>query len=134
MLRLAQQKGVPASSTRIATKPLYLRLCKTTVFHEHYDTDRESRLNFVNWYLHVVHDGETDPILIHLATKLGFISGDAVNPQNNRYWSAENPTLIPEVLLHGFNIGMRCAMSVTRVIGPILFSKTTIYTDRLHTF
>lgn len=35
---------------------------KTTVLHKLSDT--EGRLSFVNWYLHGVHDGQTDPTII----------------------------------------------------------------------
>jgi len=37
--------------------------CKTAVVHEVCETYFEARLTFVNWYLHVVHDGEIDPTL-----------------------------------------------------------------------
>jgi hypothetical protein len=38
--------------------------------HEFYDTDDETRVNFVNYYIHVVYDGNIDPTLILFVMKL----------------------------------------------------------------
>jgi hypothetical protein len=38
-------------------------LYKTTMDNKLYNTDHEARVNFVNWYLHREHAGETDPTL-----------------------------------------------------------------------
>jgi len=36
---------------------------ESTVVHKLYNTVRKARSNFVNWYLHTVHDGKTEPNL-----------------------------------------------------------------------
>jgi len=41
----------------------YITSCRTAVVHEVCDTHFEARSTFVNWCLHVVHDGEIDPTL-----------------------------------------------------------------------
>jgi hypothetical protein len=47
-----------------------------------------------------------------------------VNSQNTRYWEAENPRLLHEQPLHNQKIGVWCAVSGTRIIGPIFFDST----------
>jgi hypothetical protein len=49
-----------------------------------------------------------------LAMKLGY-----VNPQNNRYWPAENQILIQKVPLHNVKFGLQCAISVYKISEPI---------------
>jgi hypothetical protein len=44
--------------------------------HEFYDTDHETRVNFVNYDIHVVHDGNKDPTLILFVMKLISIAVD----------------------------------------------------------
>ena len=56
--------------------------------------------------LHVVHDGEIDPILILWSHFSGY-----VDTQNNMYWSAESPMVVDEVVLHDTKVGMWCAVS-----------------------
>jgi len=59
--------------------------------------------------LHVVHDGEIDPILTVWSHFSGY-----VDSQNNMYWSAESPIVVHEVVLHDTTkIGMWCAVSAT---------------------
>jgi hypothetical protein len=48
-----------------------------------------------------------------------------INTQNNRYWSSQNPHLTHEVLLHLVQVGVWCAVSARRVVGPV-FSNETI--------
>ena len=86
--------------------------CETAVIPKLYDTGCEAKLNFVNWYLLVVYAQHTDPMLILLAVKLGFISVfRRVSSANNRYWSVYNPTLIRQVPLKRVTIGVGCAVS-----------------------
>ena len=124
LAQLAQETGVSESSARNAVQLLHERPYEITLVHKLNNTDREARRNFVNWYLHGVHAGEIDPTLILFSGEAWFHLGGLVNSQNNRYWSAENPMLIQEVPLHGVQVGVWCAMSATRIIGPIFFSET----------
>ena len=63
------------------------------------DTDRETSLNFVNWYLHGMYNGETDLTLVLFSDEPWFHPGGYVNSQNDRRGSAENPVLSYEVTL-----------------------------------
>jgi hypothetical protein len=44
-----------------------------------------------------------------------------VNSQNNQHWSAESPRFIHELPLHDEAIGVWCAISAHRIIGPIFY-------------
>jgi hypothetical protein len=46
------------------------------------------------------------------------------NSQSSQYWSAGNPILIRELPLHDKKIGVWCAISARRIIGPIFYDDT----------
>jgi hypothetical protein len=79
-------------------------------------------LNFCNWFLWSVYDGEGDPQLLFFPDEAWFSLHGKLNSQNNRYWSAENPRFIYELPLHDKRIAVRCAISACRIIGPIFYS------------
>ena len=47
-----------------------------------------------------------------------------VNSQNSRHWAIENPHVIHESPLHPVKIGVWCAISAQRIVGPIFFNQT----------
>jgi hypothetical protein len=49
-----------------------------------------------------------------------------VNTQNNRYWSTENPHLLPEIPFHDVKVCVWRALSAQRIIGFIFFRDTII--------
>jgi hypothetical protein len=57
--RCSAEEKLDKIGAGLGTLPLHSY--QTIVVHEMYDTGREVRLNFENWYLHVVRDGGTDP-------------------------------------------------------------------------
>lgn len=46
-----------------------------------------------------------------------------MDPQNNRYWCAENAMFIHQKSLHDINGGVWYAMSATSTTGPIFFTQ-----------
>jgi hypothetical protein len=63
-------------------------------------------------------------------TKRGF-------SQNNRICSSENPHVLHEKPLHCQKIGVRCAVSRRRIVGPIFFETTMnspVYQDIITQF
>ncbi len=60
-------------------------------------------------------------ILILFSVEEWFHPSEYANSQNNRYWSTENPHLLYEKPFHGVKIGVWCALSSTRILGPIFF-------------
>jgi hypothetical protein len=59
----AQKPSVSKPSARRATKLLPLRPCKATVVHALKEHHPAVRINFCNWFLQPVYDGEVDPQL-----------------------------------------------------------------------
>jgi hypothetical protein len=75
--RLAREAGVSKSLARNATKLLKLkpyktRQDKTRQVHELQPRDPASRVNFCNWMLQSIHDGEIDPNLIFFSDEACF--------------------------------------------------------------
>jgi len=61
--------------------------------------------NFMNWYLHGVYDGETDPKLISVGDTTWFRVSQYVNNQRNTSRSAQSPTLLAESCSHDVELG-----------------------------
>jgi hypothetical protein len=74
--RLAQETGISKSSAAKATKLHELRPSKATAVHDFQPRDPTSRINFSNWFLQSVLDGEVDFFLM----KRGFICTDIFPP------------------------------------------------------
>jgi hypothetical protein len=47
-----------------------------------------------------------------------------INSRNSRLWSAENPHAVIESPLHSVKIGVWCAISRKRIVGPLFFEET----------
>ena len=47
-----------------------------------------------------------------------------MNSQNSRVWSTENPHALFQKPLHDQKVGVWCALSRGRIIGPIFFENT----------
>jgi hypothetical protein len=73
---------------------------------------------FSNWFLQSIYDGEVDTQLVFFSDEAWFSLFREVNSQNNQYWSEKNPRFIHKLPLHDEKIGIWCAISAHRVIGP----------------
>jgi hypothetical protein len=80
MAWLAQQLGVSASSARNATK---LSLCIHV--SQLYDTYRETRMNFVNWYLVCGVLEKQTPVFVTFSAETLFKLSEYVKFQKRRY-------------------------------------------------
>ena len=85
------------SYNKCMTQWLHLLSCWTTDIHKFCDTYLEARLNFVNCYVHEMHDAR---ILVLFCDLAQFHLGIYANCYSSRYWFAENPALHHEVPLH----------------------------------
>jgi hypothetical protein len=65
-----------------------------------------------------------DPDFVFYTDEARFHLSGYMNSQNNSYWSAENPHSIHEAPLHDVKIGVWCAISAHRIIGPVFFQET----------
>jgi hypothetical protein len=69
-------------------KGLNFNLYETTADHKLYNTYHKAKLNFVNWCLLAIYNGETDHAFILLRDKTYIPLVGYINSQNNRQWSA----------------------------------------------
>jgi len=136
--RLSAQSGVSLTSAFKATKQLGLKAYKISVQHQLLPADFARRLDFCNWIRDEIFTGQIDPNLLLFSDEAWFHLSGYVNSQNNRYWAAENPHQLHEVPLHDQKVGVWCAISRTRLIGPIFFNNTVnserYINDILHPF
>jgi hypothetical protein len=65
-----------------------------------------------------------DPHLTFISVEAWFHLQDYINTQNNRYWRSQNPHLTDEAPLHPVEVGVWCALSARRFIGPVFLNKT----------
>jgi hypothetical protein len=92
--------------------------------HEVKPVDAPQRIQFCNWMLKNMHDGLADPLLLFITDEACFHLSGYVNSQNTRIWSGENPHAIHQTPLHDIKIGVLCAVSARRIIGPIFYYET----------
>jgi hypothetical protein len=123
LARLAQQAQLSKTTAWRATKNLHVRPCKITQVQVIEEGDYGRRTHFRNWFLQAVHDGILDPKLTCFTDEAWFHLSWYINAQINRYWSSINPKQTFEVSLHDQKIGVWCAITASRIVGPIFFLK-----------
>jgi hypothetical protein len=115
------QSGLSYGSVRKATKILKIYPYRAHVMHELKEPEKEKRLQYSRWSEHFIQGGRD--ILGSFLSWWFHLSG-YINSQNSRIWSTENPHTFHERPLHSLKVGVWCAVSRWRIIGPILFSET----------
>jgi hypothetical protein len=121
LARLAQQAQVLKTTAWRETKNLHLWPYKITQVQVTEGGDYGRRMHFCNWFLQAVHDRVLDPKLNIFHCEAWFHLSGYINAQNNRYWSSINPRQVFEVPLHDQKIGVWCAITASRIVGPIFF-------------
>jgi hypothetical protein len=121
LARLAQQAQVSKTTAWRATINLHLRPYKITQVQVIEEGDYGRRAHFCNWFLQAVHDAVLDPKLRFFTDEAWFHLSVYINDQNNRYWSSIHPRQTFEVPLHDQKIGVWCAITASRIVGPIFF-------------
>jgi hypothetical protein len=76
-----------------------------------------------------VHDGLVDPQLLLIPDEAYVQLSGYVNSQNTRIWSDENTHPVIQIPLHDMKIGVWCAVSARRIIGPVFYHET-VKSDR----
>lgn len=135
--RLAQQAGVSRTTCHRVLKSLKMRPYRVTCVQELKQPDKAKRIHYCRWLLSMIEEELLDPLLYFMSDEAWFHLSGYVNSQNTRHWSCENPHIIYEAPLHDQKIGVWCAVSGTRIVGPIFFSSivnTDVYLDILRQF
>ena len=89
------------------------------------------RVNYCMWLLNSNCVGLLGPFQYMSDEAWFHLSGHLLS-QNTRHWAAEIPHLVHEEPLQDQKLGVWCAMSGTRIIGPIFLNRTVnkeVYTN-----
>jgi len=76
------------------------------------------------WLLNSICAGLLDPFQYIMSDEAWFHLSGHVISQNTRYWAAENSHLMHEQPLQDKKVGVWCAVSGTRINGPIFLDRT----------
>ena len=128
--RLSQILSIPKSTIHdVLKKDLGMHAYKIRKVHQLKEHDARARLDFCYWLSEFVHRDEDALEYTFFSDEAWFHLSGYVNNQVNRVWSSENPHALHETPLHDMKIGVWCALSRKRIIGPIFFEET-INADR----
>jgi len=93
LVQFAQQMAISASIAWIATK-ICIYIHTRQLWFIDYTVATHCGKSGVNWYRHMVYDGQIDPILILFGNKAWFHSSGYANSQNNRKSHVNSPYAI----------------------------------------
>jgi hypothetical protein len=120
--RRSTELDLSYESCRKAAKELKLFPYRIRTIQELKEPDIIKRTQFCNWFLNFAHkDGILD--LIFFTDEAWFHLSGHVNSQNSRIWATTNPNQYIQSQLYSQKIGVWCAMSRRRIIGPIFFTQ-----------
>ena len=136
--KLSTQCNISYGSVRNALKKsLHYHPYKINVIQELKPADYAKRLNYCNWFLSFIQNNPDILDLVYFTDEAYFHLNGYVNSQNYRTWASENPHQFIETPLFPEKVGVWCAISKKRIIGPIYFSEplnSDRYTDILTAF
>ena len=122
--KLSSQMNISYGSTRNALrKTLQYHPYKINVIQELKPADYPKRLNYSNWFLSFFERYKEILDLVFFSDEAYFHLSGYVNSQNFRTWAPENPHQFVESPLFPQKIGVWCAVSRRRIIGPFFFHR-----------
>ena len=121
--RLSQETGYSVTMCQRAAKHAKIRPYRVTSVHELQEPDKIKGVRYCNWLLNFVENPDILKV-IWFADEAWFHVSGCVNSQNTRIWASEYPYVFHEPSLHPEKVGMWCAISGQRIIGPIFFVET----------
>lgn len=136
--RLSQQLQSSYSSCQRATKRLKLRPYKVRAVKELTPGDPAKRIEYCRWFNRFCRNNVNNKLEITFFTdEAWFHLNGYINSQNSRIWATENPHALHETSLHPQKVGVWCAISRRKVVGPIFFESTInsdAYSEIIHEF
>ena len=131
--RLSHETRISLTSTHRAVHQLKFFPYKVHVVHELKPQYSEKRVLFCRWFENfILEKGEN--ILNHtfFSDEAWFHLSGYMNSQNSRAWSTVNPHALFQKPLHDQKVGVWCALSRGRIIGPIFFENTITTKRYIH--
>jgi hypothetical protein len=120
--KLSAQMGISLGSAHTAVrKMLKFYQYRMQVFHGLIPGDCAKRVNYCRWFKNLIHGNFGVLDQVFFTDKAWFHLSGYVNSQNYRTWRTENPHNYTETPLHPQKIGVWCAISRRRIIGPLFF-------------
>ena len=98
------------------------------VFHELIPGDNAKRVNSCRWFKNLIRGNICVLDQVFFTDEASFHLSGYVNSQNYRTWKTENPHNYTETPLHPQKIGVWCAISRLRIIGPLFF-ETSVHAE-----
>lgn len=122
--RLAREAGFSRETVRRELQAAGLHPYRVSSSHELLAPDFAKRTEFCAWFKNNVADRVENLPIIFFSDEAWFHLSGYINSQNYRIWSAENPHAFQETSLHPLKVGVWCAVSPQRVVGPLFFDDT----------
>lgn len=121
---LHQQKQISLFSAYKAAKLLGLTPYKIKESQKIGPNDPAARLRYCQWLKWFTRNTVCALDNLFFSDEAWFHLSGYVNSQNSRYWSARNPHQVFQQPLHSEKIGVWCAVSRKRIVGPVFFDST----------
>ena len=120
--KIAANKNISLGSSHTAVrKILKLYPYKIQVLQQLSETDFTKRISYCRWFVNFLDNDPTRLDNVYFSDEAWFQLDGYVNNQNFRMWCSENPHCYKEAPLHSQKIGVWCAVSRKKIIGPIFF-------------
>lgn len=135
--RLSQETGISYGTCQRAAKKAGLRPYRVHMMQALKEADHEERRRYCQWFQDVLIPRPNILSITWFTDEAWFHLSGYVNTQNSRYWAAVNPHVIHETPLYDEKVGVWCAVSASRIVGPIFFDTTVnteVYTGIFNTF
>ncbi len=122
--KLSAAVSVSRPSTHRLLKELKLYPYRFSVRQELKIPDYHRRLVYCRWLRNFIRPGIAKFDNVFFSDEAWVHLDGYVNAQNYRLWASENPEAFVEKGLHPQKLGIWCAISRKRVVGPFFFSQT----------
>jgi hypothetical protein len=121
---LSQEIRLSRSTCQRAAKKAGLRAYRFKVVQELKQQDYDKRMTYGRWFQTFIDE---NPVILDytwFSDEAWFHLSGYVNAQNTHLWGSENPRALFEEPLHSQKVGVFCALSQRRIIGPMFFYTT----------